>query len=411
MILYIDPGTGSMLFTILIGLIGTAFYAFRMMLIKIKFKMSGGKAEYSDEKIPFAIFSDDKRYWNIFEPICREFEKRGKDIVYMTASEDDPALNCEFKHVKAQFIGDGNKAFAKLNFLKANILFSTTPGLDVYQWKRSKEVDYYVHIAHAANDITLYRMFGIDYYDAILLSGEYQASDIRQLEEIRNLPNKELEIVGIPYMDVMKERVLKEKIENQSEITVLLAPTWGPSGILSLYGEKMIDAILKTGYNLVIRPHPQSFKSEVEMLEKLMNRYKDDSRVQWNRDRDNFDILNQSSILVSDFSGVVFDFTLIFDKPIIYTNSEFDLSIYDAWWLEKDLWTQSALPRLGKQITDDNIEKMDELIKEVLSSEEYKKGREEVRNETWQHIGEGASRVCDYLIHKYEEIQAKKGDQ
>lgn len=411
MILYIDPGTGSMLFTILIGLIGTAFYAFRMMLIKIKFKMSGGKAEYSDEKIPFAIFSDDKRYWNIFEPICREFEKRGKEIVYMTASADDPALNCDFKHVKAQFIGDGNKAFAKLNFLKANILFSTTPGLDVYQWKRSKEVDYYVHIAHAANDITLYRMFGIDYYDAILLSGEYQANDIRKLEEIRNLPNKELEIVGIPYMDVMKERVLKEKIENQSEITVLLAPTWGPSGILSLYGEKMIDAILKTGYNLVIRPHPQSFKSEVETLEKLMNRYKDDSRVQWNRDRDNFDILNKSSILVSDFSGVVFDFTLIFDKPIIYTNSEFDLSIYDAWWLEKDLWTQSALPRLGKQITDDNIEKMDELIKEVLSSEEYKKGREEVRNETWQHVGEGASRVCDYLINKYEEIQAMKGDK
>lgn len=411
MILYIDPGTGSMLFTILIGLIGTAFYAFRMMLIKIKFKMSGGKAEYSDEKIPFAIFSDDKRYWNIFEPICREFEKRGQEIVYMTASADDPALNSEFKHVQAQFIGEGNKAFAKLNFLKANILFSTTPGLDVYQWKRSKEVDYYVHIAHAANDITLYRMFGIDYYDAILLSGEYQANDIRQLEEIRNLPNKELEIVGIPYMDVMKERVIKEKIEEHSEITVLLAPTWGPSGILSLYGEKMIDAILKTGYNLVIRPHPQSFKSEVEMLEKLMNRYKDDSRVQWNRDRDNFDILNKSSVLVSDFSGVVFDFTLIFDKPIIYTNSEFDLSIYDAWWLEKDLWTQSALPRLGKQITDDNIEKMDELIKEVLSSEEYKKGREEVRNETWQHVGEGASRVCDYLMNKYEEIQAMKGDK
>ena len=93
-----------------------------------------------------------------------------------------------------------------------------------------------------------------------------------------------------------------------------------------------------------------------------MNRYKDDSRVQWNRDRDNFDILNKSSILVSDFSGVVFDFTLIFDKPIIYTNSEFDLSIYDAWWLEKDLWTQSALPRLGKQITDDNIDPLTKMM-------------------------------------------------
>ena len=411
MILYIDPGTGSMLFTILIGLIGTAFYALRMLVIKIKFKMSGGKADLSDEKIPFAIFSDDKRYWSIFEPVCREFEKRGKEIVYMTASEDDPALKCDFKHVKAMFIGEGNKAFAKLNFLKANILFSTTPGLDVYQWKRSKEVDYYVHIAHAANDITLYRMFGIDYYDAVLLSGDYQASDIRKLEEIRNLPNKELKIVGIPYMDEMRKRVQKERIENNSEITVLLAPTWGPSGILSLYGEKMIDAILRTGYKLVIRPHPQSFKSEVEMIERLMKKYSDNPNVSWNRDTDNFDILNKSSILVSDFSGVVFDFTLIFDKPIIYTNPDIDVSIYDAWWLDQPLWTQTALPRLGKQITDENITKMDELIKEVLSSETYKKGREEVRNETWQYVDQGAKNVTDYLLNKYDELQAKKGGE
>ena len=411
MILYIDPGTGSMLFTILIGLIGTAFYTLRMLVIKIKFKMSGGKADLSDEKIPFAIFSDDKRYWSIFEPVCREFEKRGKEIVYMTASEDDPALKCDFKHVKAMFIGEGNKAFAKLNFLKANILFSTTPGLDVYQWKRSKEVDYYVHIAHAANDITLYRMFGIDYYDAVLLSGDYQVSDIRKLEEIRNLPNKELKIVGIPYMDEMRKRVQKERIENNSEITVLLAPTWGPSGILSLYGEKMIDAILRTGYKLVIRPHPQSFKSEVEMIERLMKKYSDNPNVSWNRDTDNFDILNKSSILVSDFSGVVFDFTLIFDKPIIYTNPDIDVSIYDAWWLDQPLWTQTALPRLGKQITDENITKMDELIKEVLSSETYKKGREEVRNETWQYVDQGAKNVTDYLLNKYDELQAKKGGE
>ena len=32
--LYIDPGTGSMLFTVLLGLIGAAFYSLRMLFIK-----------------------------------------------------------------------------------------------------------------------------------------------------------------------------------------------------------------------------------------------------------------------------------------------------------------------------------------------------------------------------------------
>ena len=70
--LYIDPGTGSMLFTILIGVIGAAFYSARMLLIKLRFRMSGGKAEANTKKLPFVIFSDDKRYWNVFHPICRE---------------------------------------------------------------------------------------------------------------------------------------------------------------------------------------------------------------------------------------------------------------------------------------------------------------------------------------------------
>ena len=185
MFMYIDPGTGSMLFTILIGVIGAAFYSLKVLWMKLRFAVSGGKAKENDRKIPFVIFSDDKRYWTVFEPICREMDRRGKEVVYMTASEDDPALKNTYAHVKAEFIGKGNKAFAKLNFLKATLLLSTTPGLDVYQWKRSKQVQYYVHIPHAASEITLYRMFGIDYYDAILLSGEYQAADIRSLEKLR----------------------------------------------------------------------------------------------------------------------------------------------------------------------------------------------------------------------------------
>ena len=42
--LYIDPGTGSMLFTILIGVIGAAIYSLRMLWIKLSFALSGGKA-------------------------------------------------------------------------------------------------------------------------------------------------------------------------------------------------------------------------------------------------------------------------------------------------------------------------------------------------------------------------------
>lgn len=411
MILYIDPGTGSMLFTILIGVIGTGIYALRLLAIKIKFLLSGGKVKKNDEKIPFVIFSDDKRYWNIFEPICREFDKNGKDIVYMTASEDDPALSCSYKHVKAEFIGTDNKAFARLNFLNASIVLSTTPSLDVYQWKRSKTVDYYVHIPHAASEVILYRMFGIDYYDAILLSGEYQARDVRNLEALRDLPEKELVMVGIPYMDEMAKRLKTAEVLPEHEKTVLLAPSWGPSALFGVYGGKILEALLKTGYHVIVRPHPQSFASEKEMIEKLMKDYPESEQLEWNRDRDNFEVLRRSDILISDFSGVIFDFSLVYDKPVIYTNPNFDVSVYDAWWLNTPLWTTSALPKLGVELTSDKIDNIKELIDICITDSKYAEGRKEVKNQTWMHEGEGAKRVFEYLIKKYEEIEPETTDE
>lgn len=410
MTLYIDPGTGSMLFTILIGVVGAGFYSLRMLWIRLRFRISGGKAQENGEKNPFVIFSDDKRYWPVFAPICREMDQRGKDVVYMTASEDDPALENAYPHIKAEFIGKDSRAFAKLNFLNAAIVLSTTPGLGVYQWKRSRGVQYYVHIPHAAREITMYRMFGIDYFDAILLSGEHQVRDVRALEEQRGLPEKELVLVGMPYMDEMLERLERLGPAPEHPRTVLLAPSWGPSAIFSVYGDKILKELLKTDYHIIVRPHPQSFTSEKEILEKLMKDYPASEQLEWNRDTDNFEVLRRSDILISDFSGVIFDFSLVYDKPVIYTEPQFNANLNDTWWLKTPLWTKSALPRIGRELTAENMDRLQELIDTCLTDPQYAEGRRQVKEETWAHVGEGAKRVVDYLLDRYEKLTSEKTD-
>ena len=404
MILYIDPGTGSMLFTILLGVLGAAFYSLRMLFIKLRFRLNGGKVTENEKKLPIVIFSDDKRYWTVFAPICRELDRRGMDVVYMTASEDDPVLNNTYPHVKAEFIGKDNRAFAKLNYLNATIVLSTTPGLDVYQWKRAKDVDFYVHIPHASSEITMYRMFGIDYYDALLLSGDYQCEDVRALEQMRNLPAKELVKVGIPYMDEMVTRLEKAEPLPEHPRTVLLAPSWGSSALFGIYGGKIIEVLLKTGYHVIVRPHPQSFASEKELMEELMTKYPASEQLEWNRDTDNFEVLRRADILISDFSGVIFDFSLVYDKPVIYTDPNFDVGVYDAWWLNKPLWTASALPRIGRQLEEENMDNLKELIDSCLEDNRYAQGRKEVKAETWAWCGEGAKRTADYLLEKYQQL-------
>ena len=403
MLYYIDPGTGSMLFTVLLGVFGAGIYAARSLFVKLRFKAAGGKVK-SEQTTPITIFSDDKRYWNIFAPICRELDARGRDVSYLTASPDDPAMQSGLDHVHAEFIGKGDKAFAALNVLRTDILLSTTPGLDVYQWKRSKNVRWYVHILHAAGNVAGYRMFGIDYYDAMLLSGQFQEDQLRALESQRNLPAKEVVYVGIPYLDVMRQRLADAPALPEHEFTVLLAPSWGKSALLSLYGERILQILKDTGYRIVVRPHPQSFQSEKEMLERLMKQFPDSDRFSWNRDTDNFDVLRGSDVMISDFSGVIFEYAWVFDKPVIYHNAKFDKAPYDSYWLKDELWTLETLPRIGKSLSEENLNDLKQAIDSLRDDPAYREARDRARSEVWMYPGEGAVRTADYLEKKLAEL-------
>ena len=411
MFYYIDPGTGSMLFTILIGVLSAAIYVLRNLYFKLRFTLSGGRQKQTDStRVPFAIFTDSKRYWNTFQPICDELERRGQEAVYLTASPDDPALNAKYQHVKAEFIGEGNRAFARMNTLKADVVLSTTPGLDVYQWKRSRDVDTYVHILHMPNDVTTYRMFGLDYYDAVMLTGEYQGEQIRKLEALRHLPKKDLPMVGLPYLDRLKAQLSQAGPAPEHPLTVLVAPSWGTSGLLSVYGGRLLDALLRTDYHIIVRPHPQSFTSEKELMDSLMSAYPDSDRLEWDRSGDNFDTLRRSDVMISDFSGVMFDFSLVFDRPVIYSDTTFDKSPYDAWWLDEDLWTFSILEKLGLRLTEESLSNIDALIGRCLNAPEFREGREQARRETWANIGRSAEIAVDYMIQTRERLLARAAD-
>ena len=416
--LYIDPGTGSMLFTIIIGAVSAGFFVLQKFKLKLKFLISGGKSVTADaDRIPYVIFSDSKRYWNVFKPVCDEFEKRGIDIEYWTMSPDDPALSENYSHVTAKFIGEGNKAFSKLNIMNAGVVLATTPGLDVLQWKRSKNVGSYIHILHQPGDTTFYRMFGLDHYDAVLISGEYEEKQLRDIEALRNIKPRETCLTGITYLDSMKARYEASKGEenagtsDSAEKTVLLAPTWGETAILSRFGEKIISALVKTGYNIIIRPHPQSFGSEKELMDKLQTMFPEGEKLHWNRDNDNFEVLKKSDIMITDFSGVMFDYALIFDRPFIYADIEFDKSVYDAAWLDEDMWTLRILPHIGIPLKEEEFDNIKEVIDKAVNDESLAEGRNRARSETWANPGEAAERTADFMIRKYEEVTSQDQKQ
>jgi len=397
-LLYIDPGTGSALFSILIGAAATIYFLGRALIIKLKVVISGGRAVNAvSMEYPYVIYCEGKQYWNVFKPVLDEFENRKTGLLYLTSAQDDPVFDASWSFVKPEYIGEGNRAFARLNMLRAGVCLMTTPGLDVYQLKRSKMVKHYAHILHATSDATMYRLFGFDYFDSVLLTGDYQAEDIKTLERQRNIPEKKLITVGCSYLDVYAAKIKNLPAEENHPFTVLVSPSWGPSALLTRYGEKLLDPLTASGWRIIIRPHPQSKKSEAVMLERLQARYKDKSNIEWDYERENIYSLNKADIMISDFSGIIFDYMFLRDKPVLYVSQNFDLRPYDADDLDHELWQFKTVKEAGIELREEDFPRITEVIKNAGDSESLKQARKRARETAWQYPGEAGKRIFEFM--------------
>ncbi len=170
----------------------------------------------------------------------------------------------------------------------------------------------------------------------------------------------------------------------------------------------MIDELIGTGYKVIIRPHPQTFVSEKDMIEPLMKAYPETDKLKWDRNIDNFDTLNQSDVLISDFSGVILDYALVFDRPVIFAETAFDNGIYDSWWLEEREWIFETLDKIGICLTSENMKNIKELVEQSLTDNRLKAERDKARAESWANMGKSVESIADYLVEKRKELNLEE---
>ena len=400
---YLDPGSGSMLFSALIGIVATLFFVFKgifFKLIDLPAHFRGlSKRERIENKI--VIYSEGPQYWGVFKPIVEELSRRAVPCLYLSGKENDPGLSCGLPNIKTRCIGEGNKAFFILNTLEADVLIMTTPGLDVLQIKRSKGVKNYVHITHSAGGVTGYAIFGTDYYDVVLTGGDADTEFIRTIEKVRDLKPKKIIEVGCAYLDSTREKLAS--IETAKPVDgrkrVLLSPTWGIHGLLKKCGVELISRLVESDrFEITVRPHPQAQISEKDLLDELQKKFPESSYFHWDFSPDNLPALANADIMISDFSGIIFDYTLLFKRPVIALVSSYDRRGRDASDYPKDPWNIDFLKRYGHIIEKSDIpnivEIIDNSLDEGISDEIY----EYVKNSMDKYPGESGRRSVDVIL-------------
>ena len=108
----------------------------------------------------------------------------------------------------------------------------------------------------------------------------------------------------------------------------------------------------------------------------------------------------KSNIMISDFSGIVFDYIFLFNNPLLYVTSEFDTRPYDFDDVNETPWQFSILDKIGKQLNEENFPQIKEIITSASEDEQLKINRDKAKDEAWMFRGHSAEHVVDFLKSK-----------
>jgi hypothetical protein len=379
----------------------------------LRYRLAGGELP-RDAGRELVFYSEGKQYWHTFKPVIEALHRREKRALYLSSDPDDPGLAFDSPFISARCIGQGNRAFASLNLLEADLCVMTTPGLDVLQIHRSPGVKHYSHLVHSLTDMAVYKLYSFDYFDSILCAGPHQMRSLRHLEELRDTPRKALLETGCLYMDVLAEQFdalpRTERLDDAPP-RVLLAPTWGINGLLSRFGLALLWPLLESGYPLTIRPHPQSAISEPHMLAELKQALAGQALVRWDEAPSGFAAMAEADVLISDLSGIVFDFALILEKPVITVRFEPDLRGLDGADLPYPAWEFGLLKELGAHVTPEELAETPKIIATLPPQQQFAERMRQLRREAlfnFRHSGETAA---EQLLTIHARLVAQKARQ
>lgn len=362
----------------------------------------GGGSTNTSKSIVF--YCESSQYYDIFKSILDALDRFSHPYTYYTSNKDDLCFFRNSPFGTFSYIGKGNRAYSILNRLNADIFVLTTPGLDVLQIKRNRGVKHYCHIVHALTPMT-YRVFGIDYFDSVLVANSAQLDFIRDIESAHNTKAKYVAITGSTYLDELSLKQDSNKNLNKDSNTILVSPSWGKESLLFKFGLDLLLPLAQSGYHIIIRPHPQSFisKDENENIKYLQESLQSYSNIKWDKNTSNIHAFNRADMMISDFSSVIFDFVCLCGKPVLSIDNDMDLSGYDMADIPKEnIWTFKALELVSKRIKKDDFKNIKVICDSTLKSKQTQ--IEEIKNFLWQYPHNAGERAALELLKIERDI-------
>ncbi len=357
------------------------------------------KTPKEDKEI--VIYSEHEGYYVNFEGLIDELtNNHNKTISYITSDPNDPIFKSKNKKIKAFYI----KSYLPfvMSLIKCKVFIMTLTDLNQFHLKRSANPVHYVYVFHSmVSTHMMYRKGAFDHYDSILCTGPHQIEEIRKYESMNKLKPKALIEAGYYRLGRIISNYKKYRDSNPASKepkTLLIAPSWGKNNIFESCGEKLIDILLKSGFEVIARPHPETIRRSPEIINSIFNKFSKNASFTFEKSVSSDDSLLKSDILICDCSGIALEYAFGTERPVLFLDVPYKMQNDEYKNFSIEPLELSIRKKIGIIHKTADLENLPKIIKQMHLNNKYIDEIRKLREKYIFHAGESSKIGSDYIL-------------
>ncbi len=312
--------------------------------------------------------------WGFLKDIHQHLiEIKAVEVVVIKSFNEQLPVNNVFN------IGNGISRVILFRSTRSKVFITTMTDLGNLGLPKSFYGTSFVYVFHSLASIrAVYLEGAFDNYDYIFACHQTHVEELVERRKSKGL-NYKIGQGGYPRLDriILEYQETSMKTEQAVEKKrVLIAPTWGVSALTPEQIARIVHS-LGEKYEIVLRFHPMVTKRKKgkEYLNKVARLVGD--LAEFDGDVSNVSQFTESDLLITDWSGSAFEFSMGTGKPVISIDNP--RKIRNPYFKASEVTLESSLRfAMGDVVSPENLNLVDEIVQRLLKPQSKEKNRQSV---------------------------------
>lgn len=284
------------------------------------------KRFYSTHNKQIVFYSEKNGYYKYYRNVIEYILNNSEEVIhYVTSDPGDSIFELTSERFCTYYIGN-KRIISFMLKMDSNVVVMTTPDLDKYFIKKSlvrKDIEYIYFPHGVSSPNSSLRSGALDNFDTCFVEGPRAEAEIRAIEKLHGTKEKKL----IPWGSCVLENMIMAYETQDTEQgdrdkkSILIAPSWQDDNLVDTCCMELIASLLSTGNEVILRPHPQYVRYGKARMDEIEKAFETNDRFKLQRDFSSIDTVYNADLLVTDWSGIAFEYAFATLKPVLFINT------------------------------------------------------------------------------------------